>query len=107
MKMQKLLVSPIVEIKEINEQEEVGLTADEIRLISKAYNTYWKQHENNRPVKSVHQFFWEELERWGHPVYEERNDLDISDAALFFKSLRDNDKFKRNVKNLWQQNHQD
>lgn len=65
MKMQKLLVSPIVEIKEINEQEEVGLTADEIRLISKAYNTYWKQHESNRPVKRVHQFFWEELERWG------------------------------------------
>lgn len=102
--MQKLIVSPIVEIKEINEQEEVGLTAEEVRLISKAYNTYWKQHDSNRPPISVHTFFWEELGRWGHPVYEERNNLDIHEAALFFKSLRDNDKFKQNVRSLCQKN---
>lgn len=71
--MEKLLVSPIEEIREINESEEVDLTAAEIRMISKAYNTYWKSYNGAREVKSVHTFFWEELERWGHPAVAERN----------------------------------
>lgn len=85
--MEKLLVSPINEIREINESEEVGLTSAEIRLVSKAYNTYWKRYDGARNVKSVYMFFWEELERWGHPVAEQRN-LSIKKLSRILKQLR-------------------
>lgn len=85
--MEKLLVSPINEIREISQLEDVDLTASEIRLISKNYNSYWKEYEGAHEPKSIHRYFWEELERWGHPAAKRRNQA-IEELVKTLKMLR-------------------
>lgn len=93
--MEKLFVSPISEIREINEDEEVRLSPEEVRLISKNYNSYWKQYNGIQPVKDVHTFFWEELENWGHPAVEKRNQS-IRSLSQVLESLRNKYKIRLN-----------
>lgn len=68
----KLMISPIEDIKEYNESEDIGLFPEEMRLISKAYTKYWRENSQKETTKSTHQFMWEQLEEWGHPAWFKR-----------------------------------